>query len=107
MRHDDHNRFGGATTFGASGVFAPGEGNTTFRASYAEGFKAPSLFQLQSDFGNQQLQPERSKGWDAGITQSLVEGRLQASATYFRRNSSDLIIFVSCVAPLTGICANR
>lgn len=107
VRHDDHNRFGGATTFGASGVFAPGEGNTTFRASYAEGYKAPSLFQLQSDFGNQQLQPERSKGWDAGITQSLVEGRLQASATYFRRNSSDLIIFVSCVAPLTGICANR
>ena len=107
VRHDDHNRFGGATTFGASGVFAPGEGNTAFRASYAEGFKAPSLFQLQSDFGNQQLQPERSKGWDAGITQSLVEGRLQASATYFRRNSSDLIIFVSCVAPLTGICANR
>jgi vitamin B12 transporter len=107
VRHDDHNRFGGATTFGASGVFAPGEGNTTFRASYAEGFKAPSLFQLQSDFGNQQLQPERSKGWDAGITQSLVEGRLQASATYFRRNSSDLIIFVSCVAPLTDICANR
>ncbi|GGB71751.1 TonB-dependent receptor plug domain-containing protein [Blastomonas aquatica] len=107
VRHDDHNRFGGATTFGANGVFAPGEGNTAFRASYAEGFKAPSLFQLQSDFGNQQLQPERSKGWDAGITQKLVNGRLLASATYFRRNSSDLIIFVSCVAPLTGICTNR
>lgn len=107
VRHDEHNRFGGATTFGANGVFAPGGGNTAFRASYAEGFKAPSLFQLQSDFGNQQLQPERSKGWDAGITQKLVDGRLLASATYFRRNSSDLIIFVSCVAPLTGICANR
>ncbi|MFN3820531.1 TonB-dependent receptor plug domain-containing protein [Blastomonas sp.] len=107
VRHDDHNRFGGATTFGANGVYAIGQTGTIVRASYAEGFKAPSLFQLQSDFGNQQLQPERSKGWDAGVTQNLVEGRLQASATYFRRNSSDLIIFVSCVAPLTGICANR
>ena len=107
LRHDDHNRFGGATTFGASGVYAIAGTGTTLRASYAEGFKAPSLFQLQSDFGNQQLQPERSKGWDAGITQSLVEGRLQASATYFRRNSDDLIVFVSCVAPLTGICAGR
>jgi len=107
VRHDDHDRFGGATTVGGSGVYTVTQTGTTLRASYAEGFKAPSLFQLQSDYGNQSLQPERSKGWDASITQNLVDGRLQASATYFRRNSSDLIIFVSCAAPLTGICANR
>ncbi|WAC25122.1 TonB-dependent receptor plug domain-containing protein [Blastomonas sp. SL216] len=107
VRHDDHNRFGGATTFGASGVYAISQTGTTLRASYAEGFKAPSLFQLQSDFGNQLLQPERSKGWDAGVTQDLVEGRLQASATYFRRTSDDLIIFISCPLPRTGICAGR
>ncbi len=107
VRHDNHNRFGGATTFGASGVYAISQTGTTLRASYAEGFKAPSLFQLQSDFGNQRLQPERSKGWDAGITQDLVDGRLQASATYFRRDSDDLIIFISCPLPRTGICAGR
>ncbi|PXW79369.1 vitamin B12 transporter [Blastomonas natatoria] len=107
VRHDDHNRFGGATTFGASGVYANSQTGTTLRASYAEGFKAPSLFQLQSDFGNQLLQPERSKGWDAGITQDMVDGRLQASATYFRRTSDDLIIFISCPLPRTGICAGR
>lgn len=107
VRHDDHNRFGGATTIGGSGVLVIAETGTTIRASYAEGFKAPSLFQLQSDFGNQSLLPERSKGWDAGVTQALVEGALQASATYFRRDSTDLIAFVSCTAPLTGICANR
>jgi vitamin B12 transporter len=107
LRHDDHNRFGGATTFGASGVYTLSQTGTTVRASYAEGFKAPSLFQLQSDFGNQLLQPESSKGWDAGVTQSLVDGRLQASATYFRRNSDDLIIFISCPLPRTGICAGR
>jgi vitamin B12 transporter len=107
VRHDDHNRFGGATTLGASGVYAISQTGTTLRASYAEGFKAPSLFQLQSDFGNQLLQPERSKGWDAGVTQDLVDGRLQASATYFRRTSDDLIIFISCPLPRTGICAGR
>ncbi|WP_052129374.1 TonB-dependent receptor plug domain-containing protein [Sphingomonas sp. 35-24ZXX] len=107
VRHDDHNRFGGATTLGASGVYAISQTGTTLRASYAEGFKAPSLFQLQSDFGNQLLQPERSKGWDAGFTQDLVEGRLQASATFFRRTSDDLIIFISCPLPRTGICAGR
>jgi vitamin B12 transporter len=107
VRHDEHDRFGGATTFGASGVYLVRPTGTTLRASYAEGFKAPSLFQLQSNFGNQLLRPERSKGWDAGIHQELVEGRLQASATYFHRDSEDLIIFISCPQPRTGICANR
>jgi vitamin B12 transporter len=107
VRHDDHDRFGGATTFGASGVYTLTLTGTTLRASYAEGFKAPSLFQLQSDFGNAALRPERSRGWDAGITQALVGGTLQASATWFERDSSDLIIFVSCPPPRSGICANR
>ena len=107
VRQDDHDRFGGATTFGASGVFTPGESGTTFRASYAEGFRAPSLYQLQSEYGNQLLRPERSKGWDAGVTQTLLDGQLQASATYFQRRSRDLIAFISCPPPRIGICDNR
>jgi len=105
LRHDDHNRFGGATTFGASGVYSTGD--TVLRASYAEGFKAPSLFQLQSDFGNLTLRPERSKGWDAGITQMLLGGAVEASATYFQRTTNDQIVFISCPLPRTGICTGR
>jgi vitamin B12 transporter len=107
VRQDDHDRFGGATTFGASGVWTPGNAGTTLRASYAEGFKAPSLFQLQGDFGNQTLRPERAAGWDAGVSQSLVDGTLVASATWFERNSTDLIDFISCPTPRTDICVNR
>jgi vitamin B12 transporter len=107
VRHDDHNVFGGATTFSASGVYSPNQGATTLRASYSEGFKAPTLYQLQSEYGNDRLTPERSKGWDAGITQTALEGAVEASATWFHRTSTDLITFVSCTAPLTGICAGR
>jgi vitamin B12 transporter len=107
MRHDDHDRFGGATTFGASAVYNLISTGTTIRASYSEGFKVPSLFQLLSDFGNTTLNRERSNGWDAGVTQDLVEGRLQISASYFERDSRDLIQFVSCFAPFAGICADR
>lgn len=107
LRHDDHDRFGGATTFGASGVYNIAATGTTIRASYAEGFKVPSLFQLLSDFGNTTLQPERSQGWDAGVTQSLVGGRIELAATWFERDSTDLILFVGCQAPFTGICTNR
>jgi vitamin B12 transporter len=107
VRHDDHDRFGGATTFGANAVYSLAATGTTFRASYAEGFKVPSLFQLLSDFGNTALDPERSTGWDAGITQDLIGGRLQLSAVYFERDSTNLILFISCPQPRTGICTNR
>ncbi|MBW8911825.1 MAG: TonB-dependent receptor, partial [Sphingomonas sp.] len=106
VRYDHHNQFGGATTFGASGVWTPNAGKTELRASYSEGFKAPTLFQLYSDFGNKDLDPERAKGWDAGITQRLLDGAIEASATWFHRNSRDLINFVSCSTP-TGICVGR
>lgn len=107
LRQDDHNNFGGATTFSGSGVYSPNGGATTFRASYSEGFKAPTLYQLQSEYGNADLGPERSRGWDAGVTQRALGGAVEASATYFRRNSRDLITFVSCPAPLSGFCAGR
>ncbi len=106
-RRDDHDTFGGKTTFAANGVFSPNDGATTIRASYGEGFKTPSLFQLFSNFGNTTLRPESSKGWDAGITQKLLDGAIEVGATWFHRNTSNQIVFISCALPLTGICVNR
>lgn len=107
LRHDQHDEFGGKTTAGASAVWTPNAGVTAFRASYSEGFKAPTLYQLQSEYGNGLLHPETARGWDAGITQRLFSGVLELSATGFRRDTHDLINFISCVAPLTGICTDR
>ena len=107
VRHDDHNIFGGATTFSGSGVYSPNGGATTLRASYSEGFKAPTIFQLQSEYGNQSLRPERSSGFDAGLTQHAAGDAIALSATYFHRRSVGLIVFVSCSEPIGGICAGR
>jgi vitamin B12 transporter len=107
VRYDHHSRFGGKTSFAGSGVYSPNDGATTFRASYTEGFKVPSLYQLFSLYGNTALRPERSKGWDAGVTQKALDGRVEASATYFRRTSRNLIDFVSCfVAVPAPQCAD-
>lgn len=106
VRYDHHSRFGGKTSFAGSGVYSPNDGATTFRASYTEGFKVPSLYQLFSNYGNLALRPERSKGWDAGVTQKALDGRIEASVTYFRRTSRNLIDFVSCfVADPAPQCA--
>ena len=92
VRHDDHSRFGGATTFGANANYSPNGGATNFRASYGEGFKAPSLYQLYDSFsGNAALRPERSKSYDLGIDQSLADGRAVMSLTAFLRNTTDQI----------------
>ena len=107
VRHDDHNIFGGATTFSGSGVYSPNGGATAIRGSYSEGFKAPTLYQLQSEYGNAGLSPERSHGWDAGVSQRALDGAVEASATWFHRTSTDLITFVSCPTPLAGICVGR
>jgi vitamin B12 transporter len=107
IRHDHHDEFGGKTTTGASAAWTPNEGLTVLRASYSEGFKAPTLFQLQSEYGNALLRPESARGFDAGIAQRFFGGTLEVGATAFRRNSRDLINFISCSAPFTGICANR
>ena len=100
VRHDDHNRYGGKTLFAGGGVYTAPWG-TVVRASYSEGFKAPSLYQLFSEFGNEALDPERASGWEAGAEQRFLDDRLSLGATYFERRSRDLIVFASCFGPTT------
>jgi vitamin B12 transporter len=76
------------------------------RGSWGQGFKAPTLFQLFSDFGNATLQPERATGWDVGADLALPFG-LSASASWFQRVTKDQIDFVSCFGVTSPICVNR
>src|SRR6185503_1713577 len=97
---------GGKTTTGASAAWTPNEGLTIVRASFSEGFKAPTLFQLQGDYGNTLLRPESARGWDVGVAQRFFDRTLELGATVFRRDSHDLINFISCPKQ-DGICTNR
>ena len=103
LRRDEHRDFGGEWSFGADAAWELG----AFRlsASYGEGFKAPTLFQLHSDFGNATLQPERSRSYDAGI--GFDEGGVRVRLIAFRRDTENLIGFISCFGATTGICTDR
>ena len=98
VRYDDHDRYGGQTLFAAGGVWRLASG-TVLRASYGEGFKAPSLYQLFSEYGNVGLDPEEAHGWEAGIEQHLFDRRLVVGATWFDRTTTNQIIFNSCSFP--------
>ena len=107
VRHDHHDRFGDETTSSASAAWTPNQDGTTLRASYSEGFKAPTLYQLQSEYGNSLLRPESARGGDVGIEQRLWDNKVQVGVTAFQRTTHDIINFVSCSTPLTGVCVGR
>lgn len=101
VRHDEHRTFGGKTTVGgnAAWTFA----STTMRASYGEGFKAPSLSQLYGFGGSTDLRPEESRSIDVGIEQRLLGDRLRASVTWFDRRSRNLIVSNPATFELSNI----
>jgi vitamin B12 transporter len=103
VRHDDHDTFGSYTTNRVSAAWSVAS-NTILRASYGEGFKAPTLYQLYSRYGNVSLDPEEAESWDAGIEQRLFANKLIVSATYFDRDTSNMIDFVSCFMVTTPEC---
>ena len=95
LRLDDHQNYGRKTTRSANAAMRLGSG-TIVRASYGEGFKAPTLYQLFSDYGNSALVPETSRSYEAGVEQALIDRRLRFGVTFFRRRTTNQIDFFSC-----------
>lgn len=101
VRVDSHSSFGTHATFGANGSLRLAD-RVRLTASYGEGFKAPTLYQLYSAYGQLTLQPERSRSYDAGIAYGTFDGTFHAGVTAFRRDSRNLIDFVSNPVALFG-----
>lgn len=93
-----------AFTWRVGGVLAVPEAWSRFHASYGTSFRAPSLFDRYGvdSFGfrgNPALRPERSTGYEFGVSTDLpLAGRADwatVSATYFDNKLRDLITFQS------------
>ncbi len=91
VRHDDHQTFGGKDNYKASIAYLYEKTETKIRGSYGTGFHAPSLYQLYSSYGDLNLRPEESKGYDVGIDQELFDKKVLLSVTYFHTRIEDLI----------------
>ncbi|HEX6426232.1 MAG TPA: TonB-dependent receptor, partial [Niastella sp.] len=89
-RMNVHSRYGSNYTY----TFNPSYNfNRQFRlfASIATAFKAPTLYQLYSSYGDPTLQPERSTTYEGGA--QFTNRLLTARAVYFRRKIKDGIDF--------------
>jgi vitamin B12 transporter len=93
VRHDQYQDYGGHTTLGGNIAFTPNDGRTMLRATYGEGFRAPTLSEGQPPYGNPDLRPETARNFDFGFEQQILDGKARFFATYFNRRSTDLIAF--------------
>ncbi|MEJ2575330.1 MAG: TonB-dependent receptor [Gammaproteobacteria bacterium] len=98
-RLDHHQEFGDFFTFQLAPAYRFDASASTLKASLGSGYRAPSLSELYSaSYGNPDLQPERSLGWDAGLVQDFARG--SAGVTYFAQDIRDLIGFDASFRPV-------
>ncbi len=91
-RWDDHSQYGVHTTYQAGLAYVVPNLNTKLKANYGTGFLAPSLYQLFAPtYGNPNLLPETSVGYDIGFEQPIGGNDLTVGASYFDNDLTNLI----------------
>lgn len=92
LRTDENSAFGTHTSPKFSAAFLVRETGSKLRASYGEGFRAPSINDLAyPGFSNPNLKPEKNRSLEFGIDQNLWGDRIQAGLTWFQSRFRDLI----------------
>jgi vitamin B12 transporter len=104
LRYDDYSSFGGNLSGRLAAAWRLSDA-TTLRAVAATGFRAPSLYELNSTlYGNAALQPEDSTSFELGVEHEFSAGSF-VKATAFYIEIDNLIQFVTLTswpAPFTG-----
>jgi len=93
VRYDYHKIFGNQLTYRVASAYVFDPLNIKIKSTVGTGFKSPSLFQLYSEYGSTNLEPEQSFGWDAGLEQSAWNNRITYGVSWFSNNFSNLIDF--------------
>jgi vitamin B12 transporter len=96
LRYDDHAQYGDHLLGQVAAAWSLNDGATVLRASWGQGFRAPGLYELYSEYGSLDLQPEEADSWEIGVEQRLFD-RAVVSATYFQRDSDNEINYANCL----------
>lgn len=93
LRVDDNEFFGRETTYKISGSYFIPKVGTRFKANWGTGFKAPSLYQLYSSYGDPNLNPDEGKTYDVGFEQNLFDDKVTFGLTYFHNEFENMVDF--------------
>lgn len=92
IRYDEHDTFGGETTWRAAPSYTISATGTQIKASIGTGFKAPSLYQLYAQYyGTEDLKPEESIGYDIGVEQSFMDKQIIIGLSWFWNDIDNFI----------------
>jgi vitamin B12 transporter len=94
IRYNKNEKFGSHTTFdGGVSLITPVIG-TLFRVSAGSGLRIPSFYELYNpSIGNEDLDPEESLTYDAGIEQSIFGKMITIGITYFVQEMENEILY--------------
>ncbi len=107
IRQDDHDEYGSETVGRLSAAWAVTD-SIDLRASWGEGFKAPTIFQTTffccgATGPNSDLKPESSEAFDVGLDWAFPNGRGGMSVTAFRQDTENQINFSFAVGGFENI----
>ena len=101
VRVDHNSVFGDFTSYRAGAAYEL-PGATRFHVAFGTAFREPTFEETSAtqpfDVGNPDLEPERSRSWEAGAEQDIVRGRASVGATYFNQRFRDMIQYNGLVA---------
>ncbi len=101
----DHQTFGSEDTYKAALAYFFKKTETKLHGSYGTGFRAPSLYQLYSSYGDESLKPETSKGYDVGVEQFFLDEKIHCSLTWFYNELEDMIAWDGVTSKYKNISA--
>ncbi|WP_158279544.1 TonB-dependent receptor plug domain-containing protein [Arcicella aurantiaca] len=93
-RYNNHSLYGSNFTYSFNPSYLIDDQLKVF-VNLSSGFKAPSLYQLYSPYGNKGLKPEKSVSTEAGIQAFSKDKNSNIRVLYFDRNIKDVIYFES------------
>ena len=91
-RINHHSIYGNNATFTFNPSYKVDE-NTTVFLNVSSAYKAPSLYQLYSEYGNKSLKPETSNTYEIGLQTSTPNKQLYLRIVGFVRDITNLITF--------------
>ncbi len=97
-RYNNFNKYGNVFTFSFNPSYVINNSIKIF-GNISSGFKAPSLYQVYSEYRNPtvELKPEKSLSIEGGV--QYYQDNINLRAVYFSRSIKDNIVFYSAGAP--------
>ena len=91
-RFNHHSAYGSNFAFNINPSYFIGRRVKVF-VNVSSGYKTPSLYQLFSEYGNAELEPETAINLEGGVHYFSKDERMNVRAVYFNRHIKDAIAF--------------